>query len=32
MAQFLNEHGFRAEALTGGFDAWEEAGYPTEGK
>ena len=32
MAQFLNEHGYMAEALEGGFDEWEKAGYATEPK
>ena len=31
-AAFLNEHGYTAAALAGGFDAWEDAGYPTEPK
>jgi rhodanese-related sulfurtransferase len=30
VAQFLNEHGYHASALTGGFDAWKNAGYPLE--
>ncbi len=30
MALFLNEHGFRAAALAGGFEAWEQGGFPTE--
>jgi rhodanese-related sulfurtransferase len=32
VAQYLNENGYQAEALRGGFDAWKEAGYPTEPK
>jgi len=32
VARFLNEHGYTAKALKGGFDAWKEAGYPTEPK
>ncbi len=31
-ARFLLERGYRAAALAGGFDAWEQAGYPTEPK
>jgi rhodanese-related sulfurtransferase len=31
VARFLNERGYRAAALTGGFDAWKNAGYPLEG-
>ncbi len=31
-AALLNEKGYRAAALEGGFNAWEEAGYPTEPK
>ena len=31
-AAFLNEKGYRAAALAGGFEAWEDAGYPTEPK
>jgi rhodanese-related sulfurtransferase len=30
VAQFLNEHGYRASALKGGFDAWKASGYPLE--
>jgi rhodanese-related sulfurtransferase len=30
VAQFLHEQGYRASALTGGFDAWKAAGYPLE--
>ncbi len=32
MARRLNEMGYRAEALRGGFEAWEEAGFPVEPK
>jgi rhodanese-related sulfurtransferase len=32
VAQFLNEHGYQAKALLGGFDAWKAGGYPTEPK
>ena len=32
MARILNEEGFHAEALRGGFEAWEQAGYPVEPK
>jgi rhodanese-related sulfurtransferase len=28
VALFLQEHGYRARALTGGFDAWRNAGLP----
>jgi rhodanese-related sulfurtransferase len=31
-AVFLNESGFRAAALAGGFEAWERGGFPTEPK
>ncbi|MBA2766362.1 MAG: hypothetical protein H0U33_05250 [Solirubrobacterales bacterium] len=31
-AVFLNERGFRAAALAGGFEAWEQGGFPTEPK
>ena len=31
-AAFLREKGYTAAALAGGFEAWEEAGYPTEPK
>jgi len=30
VAHFLNEQGYHAFALTGGFDAWKVAGYPLE--
>jgi rhodanese-related sulfurtransferase len=30
VAQFLNERGYHATALKGGFDAWKAAGYPLE--
>jgi rhodanese-related sulfurtransferase len=30
VAQFLNERGYRASALKGGFDAWKTNGYPLE--
>jgi rhodanese-related sulfurtransferase len=30
VAQFLSEQGYHAFALTGGFDAWNAAGYPLE--
>lgn len=29
-ANFLSESGFRASALAGGFEAWEQGGFPTE--
>ncbi len=32
MALLLNEHGFRAAALAGGYEAWEQGGFPTEPK
>ncbi len=32
MALFLNERGYSAEALVGGYNEWEEHGYPTEPK
>ena len=32
MALFLREHGFKASALTGGYEAWRDAGYPIESK
>jgi len=32
VAQFLREQGYRAYALRGGFDAWIQAGLPTEPK
>jgi rhodanese-related sulfurtransferase len=32
VAQFLNERGYRASALKGGFDAWKAAGYPLDGQ
>ena len=28
----LREKGFETAALRGGFEAWEQAGYPTEPK
>ena len=31
-AKLLTEQGFDAAALAGGFEAWEEAGYPTQSK
>jgi rhodanese-related sulfurtransferase len=31
VAQFLEEQGYHAFALTGGFDAWKAAGYPLDG-
>jgi rhodanese-related sulfurtransferase len=30
VAQFLSEQCYHAFALTGGFDAWKDAGYPLE--
>jgi rhodanese-related sulfurtransferase len=30
VALFLKKHGFRARALTGGYDAWREAGLPLD--
>jgi len=30
VARFLNDKGYRAAALIGGFDAWKKAGYPLE--
>jgi rhodanese-related sulfurtransferase len=32
VALFLNERGFRAAALAGGYEAWEQGGFPTESK
>ncbi len=32
MAAFLNDMGYHAYALKGGFMAWERAGYPIEAK
>ena len=32
MALFLRENGYRAWALTGGYQAWREAGYPIDSK
>jgi rhodanese-related sulfurtransferase len=32
VAQILREHGYRAYALRGGFNAWMGAGYPVEEK
>jgi rhodanese-related sulfurtransferase len=33
VAQALSEHGFvDIHALSGGFDAWQQAGYPLEPK
>ena len=32
MASYLNEKGYQAKALVGGYDAWVEAGYDTEPK
>ncbi len=31
-AAMLNDKGYNAAALSGGFEAWEDAGYPTEPK
>jgi rhodanese-related sulfurtransferase len=30
VARFLDERGYHASALIGGFDAWKNAGYPLE--
>jgi len=30
VAEFLEQHGYRADALLGGFDAWKASGYKTE--
>jgi rhodanese-related sulfurtransferase len=30
VAEFLAQHGYRAAALRGGFDAWKQQGYQTE--
>jgi rhodanese-related sulfurtransferase len=30
VALFLQEHGYRASALLGGYDAWVKAGFPLE--
>jgi 3-mercaptopyruvate sulfurtransferase SseA len=32
VAQFLRGQGYRAYALRGGFDAWAQAGLPTDPK
>ena len=32
MALLLRENGYRAWALTGGYWAWREAGYPIDSK
>ena len=32
MALFLTSHGYDAAAIAGGFDAWKDAGLPTEPK
>ena len=32
MALFLRDNGYRAWALTGGYQAWREAGYPIDSK
>ena len=32
MAHFLREQGYRAYALAGGLQGWDEAGYPLEAK
>ena len=32
MALFLEDKGYRAAALTGGYWAWREAGYPIDSK
>jgi hypothetical protein len=32
LAQFLRGQGYRAYALRGGLEAWEQAGLPTEPK
>jgi len=30
VALFLQQHGYRARALSGGFNAWRDAGLPLE--
>jgi rhodanese-related sulfurtransferase len=30
VALFLGQHGYQASALTGGLDAWKQAGLPLE--
>ncbi len=32
MASYLNENGYEATAIAGGYNAWVEAGFPTEPK
>jgi 3-mercaptopyruvate sulfurtransferase SseA len=32
VALFLRDNGYRAWALTGGYRAWREAGYPIDSK
>ncbi len=32
MALFLRDKGYRASALTGGYHAWRDAGYPIDSK
>jgi len=32
LAQQMNEKGFNASALRGGYDAWVEKGFPVEPK
>jgi 3-mercaptopyruvate sulfurtransferase SseA len=32
VALLLRDNGYRAWALTGGYSAWREAGYPTDSK
>jgi hypothetical protein len=32
VALFLRDNGYRAWALTGGYGAWRQAGYPIESK
>jgi len=32
VALFLRKQGYEAHAITGGLDAWREAGYPAEEK
>lgn len=32
VASYLNENGYEAKALVGGFDSWVEAGFETEPK
>jgi rhodanese-related sulfurtransferase len=29
VAEFLEQRGYRADALQGGFDAWKDAGFET---